>query len=62
MLLKRLTEHQVEFVLIGGYAAMTHGSPVVNIRHLEAIQRLKREHPNLFDAETKPPSAGSDRP
>ena len=29
MLLKRLTEHQVEFVLIGGYAAMTYGSPVV---------------------------------
>jgi hypothetical protein len=29
MLLRRLSEHHVEFVLIGGYAAMTYGSPVV---------------------------------
>jgi hypothetical protein len=29
MLLKRLTDHGVDFVLIGGFAAMTHGSSVV---------------------------------
>lgn len=28
-LLKRLSDHQVEFVLVGGFAAMSHGSPVV---------------------------------
>ena len=29
LLLKRLTDNQVEYVLIGGYAAIAHGSSLV---------------------------------
>lgn len=30
-LIRRLTEHQVQFVLIGGMAASAHGSPVISL-------------------------------
>lgn len=38
-LLKRLTEYQVEFIVVGGLAGVLHGSPL-NTRDLDIVYRI----------------------
>jgi hypothetical protein len=59
-ILKRLTEHEVEYVLVGGMAAVLHGSSVVTqdvdvCAPLEpptpprVIKQHRDKNPGLFD-------------